>query len=92
MTEGFVIEAGREYYCSDECLHQHYSDAEFEAMYADGGDTYWTQWDASDFLVLPDAELIEAIKRTFKTYRPDALPKQNFQSVLAWVTLYLETF
>lgn len=92
MTEGFCIEAGREYYCSEECLHHYYSEAEFEAMYEDGGDTYWTEWDASDYLALPEPDLIDAIRRTLTRHRPEVLPKQNFQGVLAWVTLYLETF
>lgn len=92
MTEGYVIEAGREYYCSDECLHQHYSEMEYEAMYTDGGDTYWTTWDVLDYLDLPAPDLIKAIKRTLKHHRPDVLPKQNFHTLLAWVTLYLEAF
>lgn len=46
MAEGYVIEGGIEYYCSDECLHRHYTDEEYLEMYDDGnGDTFWTQWD-----------------------------------------------
>lgn len=45
MTEGYCIDDGREHYCSDECLHYHYSGEEFEQMYADGeGTSYYTIW------------------------------------------------
>ena len=46
MTEGFCIGDGLEYYCSTECLHQHYTEEEYDEMYADGdGDSYWTTWE-----------------------------------------------
>ena len=45
MTQGYVVNAGDEYYCSDECLHKHYSEQEWEEMYDDGnGDSYWTEF------------------------------------------------
>lgn len=47
MNEGYCIENGFEYYCSDECLHEHYTDEEFEELYDDGnGDSYWTEWES----------------------------------------------
>ena len=46
MTEGFVIEGGDEYYCSERCLHKRYSPEEYNAMYDDGeGESYWTEFD-----------------------------------------------
>ena len=46
MTEGFCIENGLEYYCSDECLHKHYTEDEYLEMYDDGnGDSYYTEWE-----------------------------------------------
>jgi len=46
MNEGYVIDGGSEYYCSDPCLHKHMTDAEFEDACDDGeGDTYWTEWE-----------------------------------------------
>ena len=46
MNEGFVIEGGMEYYCSDACLDKHISPSEFLELYGEGeGDTYWTEWD-----------------------------------------------
>lgn len=46
MSEGYCIENGEEYYCSDECLHKHYTESEYLEMYDDGnGDSYWTQWE-----------------------------------------------
>lgn len=49
ITEGYCIADGQAYYCSDECLHKHYTQEEFDAMYADGeGDSYWTEWEPED--------------------------------------------
>lgn len=45
MDEGYCIDNGLEYYCSDECLSHHITMSEFEALYDDGhGDSYWTDW------------------------------------------------
>lgn len=44
MIEGYVVD-GCDTYCSDECLHKHITDEEFNSLYDDGnGDTYWTTW------------------------------------------------
>ena len=49
MTSGYCIDGGMEYYCSDHCLHQHYSDKEYLEMYDGGdGDSYWTEWEEDD--------------------------------------------
>lgn len=46
MKDGYVIDGGMEYFCSDECLHKHYTDEEYLEMYDEGnGDSYWTEWD-----------------------------------------------
>ena len=34
MAQGYVVGGGDEYYCSDECLHKHYSEEEWEEMTA----------------------------------------------------------
>ena len=45
MYEGFCIENGAEYYCSEECLHKNISEEEYTKLYDDGkGDSYWTSW------------------------------------------------
>lgn len=45
MYEGFCIENGADYYCSEECLHKHISEEEYDKLYDDGkGDSYWTSW------------------------------------------------
>lgn len=45
MYEGYCIENGAEYYCSDECLHQNLSEKQYEKLYDEGrGDPYWTSW------------------------------------------------
>lgn len=45
MTEGYCYEGGLMYFCSDECLHQQFTDAEWEELYSDDGDSYWTSWE-----------------------------------------------
>jgi len=45
MSQGYVINGGEEYFCSNTCLHTKYSKEEYEEMYDDGeGDSYWTEW------------------------------------------------
>ena len=45
MNEGYCIESGIEYYCSDACLHTEITHEEYMELYADGeGDSYWTDW------------------------------------------------
>ena len=46
MTEGYCIESGFAYYCSDECMSKEMTREEFLKLYDDGnGDSYWTTWD-----------------------------------------------
>ena len=46
MHEGYVIDAGLEYYCSDSCLYQHYSELEYLELYTnDDSASYWTTWE-----------------------------------------------
>ena len=45
MDEGYCIEGGMEYYCSDACLHTEVTPEEWAELYDDGeGDSYWTDW------------------------------------------------
>ena len=45
MGWGYCINGGCEYYCSEECLHRHYTEEEFISMCDDGSsDTYYTSW------------------------------------------------
>ena len=45
MMEGFCIEDGAEYYCSEECLHKNLTEEEYENLYDEGrGNSYWTSW------------------------------------------------
>ena len=49
MSEGYCIDNGYEYYCSDECLHKRYTEEEYLDMYDSGeGDSYWTTWECDD--------------------------------------------
>lgn len=44
MWQGYVIHDGDEYYCSDECLHEYYSEDEYDQLCQED-EGYWTQWD-----------------------------------------------
>ena len=45
MYEGYCIEDGAEYYCSDNCLHQNLSEHQYQKLYDEGrGNSYWTSW------------------------------------------------
>lgn len=44
MVQGYCIGYGDEYYCSEECLHKHYTKQEYNALY-EKGYGYWTQWE-----------------------------------------------
>lgn len=44
MKQGYCIDGGSEYYCSDDCLHKHYTPEEREEMYDDGNsESYRTE-------------------------------------------------
>ena len=46
MNSGYCIDNGCEYYCSEDCLHQHYTEEEYLEMYDNGnGDSYYTEWE-----------------------------------------------
>jgi hypothetical protein len=51
MNEGYCFDGGRAYYCSDECLHKHFTPEEWEELCSDDddalepSDSYWTTWD-----------------------------------------------
>lgn len=44
MKEWYCISWGEEYYCNDECLHKHITEAERKELYDDWNwDSYWTE-------------------------------------------------
>lgn len=46
MTEGYCVGGGDEYYCSDECLHEHYTPDEWEKMCEEEeSECYYTTWE-----------------------------------------------
>ena len=49
MREGYCIDGGSEYYCSDRCLHVHYTPEERRKIYDDGNsDSYRTEREEDD--------------------------------------------
>lgn len=49
MREGYCIDGGSEYYCSDRCLHVHYTPEERKKIYDDGNsDSYRTELEEDD--------------------------------------------
>ncbi len=62
MDSGYCVGGGGEYYCSDECLHKHYTKEEWEEMCEDQvSDSYYTEWeDEDDFqFIVENGELKE---------------------------------
>lgn len=46
MKDGYVIDGGAEYYCSEECLHTEITPDEWIELYDDGNsESYWTEWE-----------------------------------------------
>lgn len=46
MIEGYCINGGEEYFCSDECLEAAHTEEEIDSMYIGIGDSnsYWKTW------------------------------------------------
>ncbi len=44
MREGYCVDMGYAYYCSDECLHVHYSEKEWAQEMANNDQSYYTEW------------------------------------------------
>lgn len=44
MHEGYCVSMGLAYYCSDKCLHRHFTDEEWEKECRTDGQSYWTDW------------------------------------------------
>ena len=62
MNEGYVIYQGERYYCSDECLNQHFGKDDFFKLYNDNeNESYWTEWeeDEHEYRELSNGELEE---------------------------------
>ena len=47
MSDGYVINDGEEYYCSDDCLHSAFSEEEYEELCSEDC-AYWTEWGEGD--------------------------------------------
>lgn len=44
MREGYCVDMGAAYYCSDECLHTEYSDEEWAKECENNDQSYYTEW------------------------------------------------
>jgi hypothetical protein len=45
--EGYVIDDGTEYYCSEKCLHERIGEKEYLELY-DEGLAYWTEFEEEE--------------------------------------------
>lgn len=90
MNQGYVIGGGAEYYCTDECLMQHYTPEEWKEMTAEDqdefgfsfsdSDNYWTEWDTED-----DDELEYAMYNGEVIDREDLKPRVYRGDFLEWL-------
>ena len=46
MSQGYCFDGGLAYYCCKECLHQDFTDEEWEKQCDENEDSYWTEWEA----------------------------------------------
>ena len=47
MSRGYCLYDGDEYYCSDECLYENYTEEEYDSIHeSDNG--YWTEWEEGE--------------------------------------------
>ena len=44
MQQGYCVDAGYRYYCSDDCLHHDFTDEEWNEEYDNNDQSYWTTW------------------------------------------------
>lgn len=91
MNQGYVVGGGAEYYCTDECLMQHYTPEEWKEMTAEeeeddygfslgSDDNYWTEWDTED-----DDELEYVLYKDEVIDREDLKPRVLREDFLNWL-------
>lgn len=44
MREGYCVDMGTDYYCSTDCLHTEFTDAEWEKECENNDQSYYTEW------------------------------------------------
>ncbi|MGL5381747.1 hypothetical protein [Clostridium sp.] len=49
LEEGYVYEGGEKYYCDMPCLNEDFTPEEWDELYIDGGDNYYTMWHTVEF-------------------------------------------
>tara|TARA_R110000868_G_scaffold103241_2_gene284373 strand:- start:9261 stop:9551 length:291 start_codon:yes stop_codon:yes gene_type:complete len=62
MNEGYVICNGEQYYCTDECLHKHFTHEQWYELHENGdGESYYSAWeeDEHEYKQMPDGTLEE---------------------------------
>ena len=66
MNEGYLVDMGSAYYCSDECLHKNYTPAEWDSICSDYyGESYYTEWEEDDHYFEVDMEFVKFMFCTF---------------------------
>ena len=62
MNVGYCLLSGKQYFCSNECLHKNYTEEQWLKIYdEESGDSYWTEWECEEDAnyKLVNGELIE---------------------------------
>lgn len=44
FKEGYCVDMGADYYCSEDCLHTAFTDEEWEEEYNSNDQSYYTEW------------------------------------------------
>lgn len=83
MNEGYLVYDS--YYCSDECLQRHYTQAEWSELHENEPDQcYYTEWEDDDHYFEVDMEFVKFL---FCTFDMDDVFNIAFQIGTDWYDL-----
>ena len=90
MNDGFVVNDGEEYYCSDNCLHKHYTSEQWAEMCEEdedavlGSESYWTDWndDQSDWQYIVNGGVLVDIEDADPEMTEDKLANLRMMGIL----------
>ena len=68
MNQGYCVDGGSRYFCSDECLSQAFTPEEWMEEYESNEDSYWTEWTDDDY---------DGYKRLIDRLKVDGIPESE---------------
>lgn len=97
MNEGYLIDNGYKYYCSDACLHKNMTPEEWLELYNDGdGDSCWTTWEDEDEDEVSDSEkllrIATALRKAYELVEEGSEAQGYIAEALAYADGDLSSF